>query len=160
QRLLSRDAFVNSRIEPDVRGTRDVLLPPIPIADDEEIAGVSDEVPHPLEALSPRPDALRPDDDFHAPVLADHQGALTLFDGVAEHVVTPEVWGALFAGKNWAECARHRLRQTQFEFAVILNALHPLLELDHRLAERPADFGQLPPEETAAGLGFHRRSVT
>src|SRR5205823_1275822 len=117
QRLLPRDALVNPRVEPDVRGACDVLLPAIPIADDEEIAGVGDEVPHPLEPLAPRPDALRSDDDLHAPVLADHQGALTLFDGVVEHTSSPEVRGAFFAGKHRAECARYRLRQTQFELA-------------------------------------------
>ena len=63
QGVLLGNLVVNARVEPQVGRPRQVLLPAVAEADDQELARVGDEVVHPLERLAPPQHATRPDED-------------------------------------------------------------------------------------------------
>jgi hypothetical protein len=97
QSVLPCDFLMRARIEPDVGRAGDVFLLAVAIADDEEFAGVRDEVTHRQKDVAAAPDALGPDDDGHGPVGPAHENALPFFDDVKEHGGTSERTGGIFA---------------------------------------------------------------
>src|SRR5262245_12628564 len=141
QGVLARDAQVDAGVEPDLGRAGDVLLAAVAEPDDEELGRVGDEVLHRAERLPPPPHPLRADDDFHAAVHGDHQGALALFDDVVKHATVPDAAGGVEAGVSRvrADDLPDDVRNGFALVVILCEAPHPALEFGHRLAERAAE---------------------
>src|SRR5262249_144625 len=85
QHLLTGDFLVDARVEPDFRGSSQMLLPPVTETDDQIIPRVCDMMDHPLELAPPIPHPLGTGDHVHRAVRIPQHETLALFDNVEPH---------------------------------------------------------------------------
>ena len=87
QTILPVDLLVDSRVEPDLSRSWQVLLTAVSKSDDQELAGMSEMLNHQLKRLPPSPDTGRAVHDFHRAIQSSDQNALTFIHGVMEHAL-------------------------------------------------------------------------
>ena len=83
--LLAGDLLVDPGIEPDLRRSGQMLLPPVAVADDQVISRVCDMMDHALKLASAAPDSPWADDHLHRAVGIPHQDALAFLNDVKPH---------------------------------------------------------------------------
>ena len=117
--VLLGNLLVNARIEPDFGRSGQMIFPAVPVAHDEELAGMGHVVLHLREHLPSTPDPFGTRHDLNRAVGIPYQDTLTFFNDVEEHARFSQMVGAIEAGTTFSIAVHGISRSPEASFVLV-----------------------------------------